>query len=99
MHSVYLHNFNQYNKKNGWTEGDKLLNKFATVLSSIDNVDFIFRVNGDDFIILNKEHFDLSSTISKLEEVLLDTNITMTYTHFNIKENDITSIEKLEKIF
>ena len=41
VHTVYLHNFNQYNKKNGWSEGDELLKSFAKVLDNINKSDFV----------------------------------------------------------
>ncbi|MCD6173962.1 MAG: response regulator, partial [Sulfurimonas sp.] len=65
----------------------------------IDEVDYLFRINGDDFVILNKEHFELSSYIDKLEEILIDTNVTIAYKYFNIKESNIVNIKDVEKIF
>ena len=99
MYGVFLHNFNQYNKKYGWAEGDKLLKKIAIFLNTIGEIDYLFRINGDDFVILNKEHFELSSYIAKLEEELIDTNVTVSYKYFDIKESNIVSIKDVEKIF
>ena len=97
MYTIYLHNFNQYNKRQGWSEGDKLLKSFAEILDNINESDFVFRIYGDDFIILNKEHFELKESIESLEKVLIGTGITTTYEHFDMKADSIYDIKDLEK--
>jgi len=97
IHTIYLHNFNQYNKKNSWNEGDELLKNFAKVLDSINISDFVFRIYGDDFIILNEEHLELEDSIESLEKVLIGTGVTMTYEHLDMKEERIYDISDLEK--
>ena len=98
IYTVYLHNFNQYNKKNGWDDGDKLLQSFAKALNEISKSDFIFRVYGDDFVILNKEHLELRDSLDDLEKVLVGTGVTMTYKHFDMKIESVFDIKDLEKI-
>jgi putative nucleotidyltransferase with HDIG domain/diguanylate cyclase (GGDEF)-like protein len=95
---VYLHNFNQYNKKNSWADGDKILMKFATALNSINDSDYVFRVYGDDFIVLNVEHFEMQEHIAKLEEVLEGSGMSITWEHFDIEEEKIKSMADLEKL-
>ncbi|EHP30379.1 metal dependent phosphohydrolases (HDIG & GGDEF domains) [Sulfurimonas gotlandica GD1] len=95
---VYLHSFNQYNKKYGWAEGDKLLKKFAKILDGSGRNDLVFRIYGDDFVILNKQQIEIESYISNLEEVLIDTGITITYRHFDMREKDIKNIHDLEEL-
>ena len=95
---VYLHNFNQYNKNNSWADGDKLLAKFATTLNGINDSDYVFRVYGDDFIVLNVEHFEMQEHISKLEEVLAGTGMSLTWEHYDIQEENIKNMADLEKL-
>ena len=95
---IYLHNFNQYNKNNSWAEGDKLLAKFATTLNGINDSDYVFRVYGDDFIVLNVEHFDMQEHIDKLEDVLKDTGMSLTWEHYDIEEEKIKNMADLEKL-
>ena len=97
IYSINLHNFDQYNKKHGWVEGDKLLISFAKALDKINESDFVFRVYGDDFIILNESHYEIEENIASLEEVLIDTGVTMTYKHFDMKAESINDITDLEK--
>jgi putative nucleotidyltransferase with HDIG domain/diguanylate cyclase (GGDEF)-like protein len=96
---IYLNNFNQYNKKQGWTKGDILLKKLAEALITVYSSDFIFRVYGDDFIVLHNEQLDIQNHISKLEAILLDSDITITYKHINIEDREIQNIQDLEKLF
>ena len=99
IYTIYLHNFNQYNKKNGWDYGDKLLQSFAKALNEISESDFIFRMHGDDFIILNEKYFELKDSFETLEKVLVDTGVTMTCQYLDMKEESINDITDLEKRF
>ena len=62
--TFYLHNFNNYNQKYGWDEGDKLLNEVCDYLYEYFPSSLIFRIHGDDFVIINKEdvRVELSNT-------------------------------------
>ena len=95
---VYLHNFNQYNKNNSWAEGDELLTEFATTLNGTNDSDYVFRVYGDDFIVLNVEHFDMQEHISGLEKVLKDTGMSLTWEHYDIEKDKIKNMADLEKL-
>ena len=99
VYCIYLHNFSQYNKIHSWEEGDKLLKIFAKKLDSISPTDFVFRIYGDDFVILNKEHYEFQEYYkTELENILVGSGITLTYKHVDIKKNEIHSIEDLEKL-
>ena len=55
MYNIRLHNFTSFNKKFGWQEGDKFLVDFANYLKKTYNDCAVFRVEGDDFMILCKK--------------------------------------------
>ncbi len=96
---IYLHNFSQYNSKTSWTDGDLLLKKFAQKLVSLNKSDFIFRIYGDDFLVLSKKQEKIEMHIKELEDVLQGTGVTITYKCFNVKKDNINSISDLEKLF
>ena len=98
IHGIYLHHFTAYNKKNGWAKGDIMLRRFARELEDISDEDMIFRIYGDDFIILNKKHFDIDSHLFRLEDVLKGSGISFSYKHFDIEKDTIRDIEDLEKL-
>ena len=49
---IQLHNFSAYNKKYGWDAGDQFLKEFANFLTNLYPQAAIFRVEGDDFLII-----------------------------------------------
>ncbi len=55
---IELHNFSKFNEKNGWQEGNELLVTFAEMLREFFEEDKIFRIKGDDFIILHKKKYN-----------------------------------------
>jgi putative nucleotidyltransferase with HDIG domain len=97
LNIVLLHNFTQYNERYGWDKGDKLLNNVAQIIKQEFANAMVFRLHGDDFVVINKEHIDID--IEKIQQLcnLLENNISLELIHFHIQQDDITSIEKLEK--
>lgn len=98
IHTISFHDFSQYNKKYNWTKGDNLLKKFAQTLSAISNNDMIFRIYGDNFVLLNTEHFDISKYIEKLNEVLTETEVTLSLKHFDMLNEKINTVNDLEEL-
>ena len=52
MYDVKLHNFSTYNSANGWSQGDKFLVEFSAFLDKLHEECIVFRVEGDDFMLL-----------------------------------------------
>jgi len=98
INTVYLNNFGQYNKNHGWDSGDKLLKQFAKAIISIDGEALVFRVYGDDFVILSKKHCDIKEYIATFEEVLDGTGITAKYKHLDIGESQTLSLSELDEL-
>ena len=95
-YEINLRHFTQYNKKHGWVAGDALLASFASELKNINDSDFVFRLYGDDFILLNKEHYEIEDKMIELKKILKDSDVTLTYKHFDINELHIKNIMDLE---
>lgn len=93
VYGIYLHKFSNYNKEHGWNAGNTLLKNFAEELKSIYNDAMIFRIFGDDFIILHKEHI-VFVDIAQFKS-LKNTDVTMSSKHIDIHNKDI-NIDKLE---
>jgi len=92
-----MHNFHQYNKKYGWVEGDRLLKDFALFISSKFPSTHIFKIYGNDFVLLSEEKIVID--LVKCNEVLLlkENNITITMKYVNLKENDYFDLKDLYK--
>lgn len=95
MTIVLLHNFSDYNKINGWSQGDIVLQKFSTYLK--DNFikdSMLFRFRGDDFIVLDKFEFK-DIDILQLE----DYGITIDVFEINLENLGINSFNSLNDYF
>ena len=101
LYSVQLHNFSEYNRRCGWSQGDKLLSDFANVIDNLYENTVVFRVEGDDFMILSEvKRETLKDDILKsdiLKDSLVDVSICEKYIE-NIKEkNEKTLYEEFKK--
>jgi len=99
LHAIFLHHFTQYNKKQGWEEGDNLLKLIGKVIQKTSQNGLVFRLYGDDFILINKNHYSLETKVASIEKVLQNTGIVMTYQHLNLDKENIQSLSELEKQF
>ena len=72
--SIKLQNFSQYNESFGWSSGDEILNDIASFLKEIFPLDLVFRVEGDDFIVLHNGNFCIEQ-LRKDIYTIIDNNI------------------------
>jgi PAS domain S-box-containing protein/putative nucleotidyltransferase with HDIG domain len=93
FYSLELHNFSQYNKNMGWKEGDKFLIAFAKYIDRLDADSILFRVEGDDFLILSEKKLEnIASDVQKFplfKESLVSCSVS---------EKFISDFESLENI-
>jgi len=96
MHLFFLHNFTQYNEKYGWNNGDKLLKSFAEYLKRNFSKTKIFRIHGDDFILLCEQAMftDIQEFINKFH--LQEIEIEITQKVIDLRTTPIDSLEMLE---
>jgi len=94
---VQLHHMQAYNECYGWQSGDKALKEVALRLKTLFKTAYIFRIFGDDFIVLNKKHVEvhLEATLKKvsigLEPIEADA------THFDLSEETVKAWDSLEE--
>lgn len=98
MEVFYLKNFSQYNKNRSWGEGDKFLCSFAAILNKHFSNSLVFRIFGDDFVIMSKEKIDTTILTNSLDEIVQNSGV-----EYNIKSIDLTKvqvemIEQIEKL-
>jgi PAS domain S-box-containing protein/putative nucleotidyltransferase with HDIG domain len=97
FYNIKLHNFSQYNKEKGWAEGNKLLVAFAAHLELLYKNKLIFRVEGDDFLILSKEKIeDIDDNFNKsslLENISVHVTIEEKYS------NDLDTIKQMIELY
>ncbi len=65
LYTLAIHNFTKFNRELSWENGDILLSAIAKLLSSFYGANKVFRVKGDDFIIISKKEINISKKLSK----------------------------------
>ena len=97
-YSIDLFNFSQYNKNFSWVEGDALLHKIAKTLEKISGSEFVFRMYGDDFIILTKEEFPLADRAYKIDEILEGSMVSFTHKCIDLDDLGVRDLKRLEEL-
>ncbi len=97
MHLFFMQNFTQYNEKYGWNNGDKLLKSFAEYLKNHFSEAKIFRIHGDDFVLIHQKPLNIKLQ-NFINEFHLDKiNITITQKIIDLKLTPIDSLDALEE--
>lgn len=93
---VYMHHFGSYNASVGWANGDKMLRGFADILIAKYPKAYIFRIHGDDFVIIGREHADVNTEELLSLEVFKESGIVLTHRHIDLRKDAISSLQELE---
>jgi len=93
---IQLHHMNAYNERFGWKCGDETLKEVALRIKVLFASSFVFRVFGDDFIVLNPLHVSIET-----KEVLYKLSVgfeglEISLQHFDFHEHAMDSWEQLE---
>jgi putative nucleotidyltransferase with HDIG domain len=101
LYLICLSNFSQYNKKNGWEQGNQLLVQLARALRTQFPQALTFRYHGDDFVLLFESHAAINKDIIETMPLLSDNEIGVSVNHLELEhiDYDISSIyDKFNKI-
>lgn len=93
---IYIKNFTAYNKKYGWNAGDAFLKNFATYLLGRFPSAKIFRIFGDDFLILHDVHREIDIAVINELELVQKNNLQCEVKHLDVKESNINCYQDLE---
>ncbi len=94
---ISLHQFDDYNKKYGWEDGDKVLQKFAALLQKLFANKGLFRVRANDFIILLGTLESMDEKKAEIREFLEAHELSFDCTFYDAVQNQINSYEALKK--
>ena len=98
INTFYLHNFTQYNQKHGWLGGNKLLGEVVDILYQQFNESLVFRVHGNNFVVVSKKHFTINLNEDNYINKLQKNHIGVTHFHLDLKDEEIESFKVLEKL-
>lgn len=93
---IQLHHMHCYNERFGWKSGDKVLIEVALRLKILFATNTIFRLFGDDFVVVNPLHvgLDEQEIVAKLTKGF--TGVELSVTHLNCEKNKINTWEQFE---
>ena len=93
-----LKDFSKYNKNNGWKEGDKLLKNIASMLCEKLPQNLVFRVFGDDFVVVSKEKIELLDIQKSLDILMENTKISYRVKSIDLDKVSINKITQIENV-
>ncbi len=93
-----LKKFSQYNKNNGWHNGDKVLKEVSQIIFQCSENPELFRVFGDDFILLDNENCNVSLIKKEVDKYLKPHNIECVLKTFKFSEVKINKVKDIENI-
>ncbi len=98
MEIFSINNFSNYNKENGWKEGDKILQSFSNAICKSFQDALVFRVFGDDFVVISKESLDLNGLKMILDEIIKDSSISYRIKNIDLTKVDISKVSQIENV-
>ncbi|MFC2074329.1 HD domain-containing phosphohydrolase [Campylobacterota bacterium] len=92
----FLKHFSQYNTKAGWDAGDALLKEFARHLQETYPDAMVFRIHGDDFVLISESTvFDQCDSYNQAA-FLKDTGVTLSHHSLSSKDDIMEQIKRLD---
>lgn len=98
MDIFYIHGFSLYNKRSSWSQGNELLRKFATCLDNFAKDSLVFRVFGDDFVVMSEKKIDLDKLKVLLDEIAINEGLTYSVKSTDLKKVEINDISQIENV-
>lgn len=98
LHILHLTNVLEYNKRQGWEQGNRLIQEFAVELQAHYPEALLFRAYGNDFAILARKHFDLEGNTFDSFTSMAGSEITVEPQHIDLRKDKTYTLDKLEKL-
>ncbi len=93
LYTIKIKNFTNFNKSYGWVEGNRVLKEFGLYLKNMLEENLIFRIHGDDYLVLTSNELDLSNL--DISHITKDSNIYLDINRIELSNKDFKHIEKL----
>ena len=93
-----INKFSIYNKKHGWGNGDEVLKEFASLLANYFENELIFRVFGDDFVVLSKHEILFDNIKNSLYNLMEKNNLSYRINQVDLTAQKINKLSDIEMI-
>lgn len=94
----YIKEFSSYNKEHSWSEGDEILKQFALELKNSFKECLLFRVFGDDFVVICHKESVYTNSDEFIKTMQEQTGLKIESKRINLLENKINTPQDLENI-
>ncbi|MGM0622885.1 MAG: GGDEF/HDGYP domain-containing response regulator [Campylobacterota bacterium] len=94
----YLHHFTHLNNSFGWSRGDEVLRDFATILKEYFINSHIFRLYGDDFLVLHEDNCTKDVQKIKNVDLLKEYDLELSIVHIDLENKIIESADDVERV-
>jgi len=98
LHIFKLKNFSKYNETNGWKNGDLILTNIANILRICFDSQAVFRIFGDDFVLLDNGECDTDAIKTSIEQAIKETGIKVDVMTIMLRDNAVASVDDLEQL-
>lgn len=95
---IRVHNFSQFNSENSWNHGDKKLTEIVNKLQSFEENHLVFRLFGDDFVLLLQSKVDSLQRQQLLRDELKNTCLYYSTRYIDLNGSEIIDMDMLEKV-
>ena len=93
---IQLHGMSHYNERYGWKCGDDVLKEIALRIKVLFRSNFVFRVFGDDFIVLNPLHVEINPEEIRYKLSVGFEGLKTSLQHFDFEAHGMDSWDQLE---
>lgn len=97
LNNLHIKHLEQFNRRQGWEQGNLLMQKFAAELQSMFQDALLFRAYSQDFVIITPHHVTLDPATLVFES-LKETGIALESYHLDLLEDSTYYIDKLENL-
>ena len=98
MYIFYLKNFSSFNNDYSWEKGNEFLENFASLLVKYFSKSLVFRVFGDDFVVLNSSEIDDTLLNEQIEKLLENTELECSYKQIDLQKKELQSVQDIDKM-
>ena len=96
MEIFSIKNFSMYNKEHGWKAGDEFLKSFSHTLCQSNLDDLVFRVFGDDFVVLSREERNPQDIKDDFTELINKSEIQYSVQNIDLTKTEISKVSEVE---
>ena len=93
---IQLHHMQGYNERYGWKCGDDTLKEISLRIKSLFHSSFVFRIFGDDFVVLNPLHVEIDTQEISYKVSIGFDGLEISVQHFDFEAQMIEKWEHLE---